>query len=202
MAERRFHSALQHRADRAGAKGLSIALKEMDDRGMIDVRGLPTDAGFLPAVKDVLGFDLPMDPRTSRSRGEISALWLSTDQWLIILPRETAPDFHARLVKSLAGIHSLVVDVSDARAIVRLEGDTVRETMNKGTSADFTDSGMKAGTVRRLLYAQVAALAHVVSTDPDVIDLYVFRSYADHAWSFLLATAREGARVKLFGKQG
>jgi hypothetical protein len=30
----------------------------------------------------------------------------------------------------------------------------------------------------------------------------VFRSYANYAWDFLLATARAPAKVKVFGKQG
>jgi sarcosine oxidase gamma subunit len=34
-----------------------------------------------------------------------------------------------------------------------------------------------------------------------VFDIYVFRSYADYAWEFLLTTARESSRVKLFGNQ-
>jgi sarcosine oxidase gamma subunit len=35
----------------------------------------------------------------------------------------------------------------------------------------------------------------------DVIDLYVFRSFADYAWDFLLTAARAPAQVMLFGKQ-
>jgi len=201
MSELQFNSALHDRSDRYGAQGLSIALKEIDDRGMIDVRGLASDDRFTAAVKEVLGFELPLTPRTSAKQGDISAFWLSIDQWLVTLPRADVRSFHARLSTTLEEVHSLVVDMSDARTILRLEGDNVREVLNKATSVDFTGSDMVEGAVRRLRYAEIAAMVHVISTDPDVVDLYVFRSYADYAWNYLLATAKEAARIKLFGKQ-
>ena len=48
-------------------------------------------------------------------------------------------------------------------------------------------------------FAEIAALLHVV--EDTVFDVYVFRSYAHYAWDFLCATAKESARVKLFGAQ-
>jgi sarcosine oxidase gamma subunit len=48
-------------------------------------------------------------------------------------------------------------------------------------------------------YAEIAALLHVV--EETVFDVYVFRSYADYAWDFILATARAPAKVTLFGAQ-
>jgi sarcosine oxidase, subunit gamma len=199
MAEPQLRSALHHRPERMGAQGLTIAVREIDDRGMIDLRGLGDDPAFLRKVADELGLALPLQPRTSTSAGDIAALWLSVDQWLITCARREAPSLHARLVGALKGIHSLAVDMSDARAIFRLEGDNAREVLNKGGSVDFTGPQFAAGFVRRIRYAEIAALVHVVSTTPYVADLYVFRSYADYAWSHLLTTARAGARVALFG---
>jgi sarcosine oxidase, subunit gamma len=180
-------------------EGLTIALKEIDDRGMIDLRGELKDETFSAAVSDAIGFALPSEPRTSRRQGEIAALWLSTDQWLITAPRPAVRDLHAQLAAALKGVHSLAVDMSDARTILRLEGDNVVEVLNKGTSADFTD--LKEGAVRRLRYAEIAALVHVIAREPDVMDLYVFRSYADYAWTYLTTTARQAARIDLFGRQ-
>ena len=69
----------------------------------------------------------------------------------------------------------------------------------KGCSLDLLDGSYGAGTVRRMRYGEIAALLHVV--EDEVFDIYVFRSYADYAWEFLLATAREPAKIRLFGKQ-
>jgi sarcosine oxidase, subunit gamma len=83
------------------------------------------------------------------------------------------------------------------RAIIRLEGVGVRETLMKGSSLDLISDDYKPGTVRRMRFAEIAALLHVV--EENCIDVYVFRSYADYAWEFLLKAARKGAEVKLFG---
>jgi hypothetical protein len=41
--------------------------------------------------------------------------------------------------------------------------------------------------------SEIAALIHVVSEKPDVIDLYVFRSYANYAWDWPLANGSGSA---------
>ena len=180
-------------------QGLCIGLREISDRGMIDVRGSASDKKFMGVVKKVLGLDLPKAPRSSVSWGDVKALWLSIDQWLILCSRAKAGELAAALKAELAAIHSLVVDVSDMRAVLRLEGEGVREVLLKGSSLDLLSEDYAPGTVRRMRFEEIAALLHVV--EDTVFDVYVFRSYADYAWDFLLATARAPAKVKLFGKQ-
>ena len=193
MLDPQFESALVHRA---APDNLSISMREITERGMIDLRGLVTDKKFMSAVKSVLGFDLPKAPRTSASWGDMKALWLSPDQWLILCTRSKTTALLAELNATLGKIHSLAVDVSDMRSIIRLEGEGVRETLMKGSSLDLISDDYKPGTSRRLRFAEIAALLHVV--EDNVIDLYVFRSYADYTWAFLLKAARKGSEVKLF----
>jgi sarcosine oxidase, subunit gamma len=187
-----LQSALSHRSEPTTT---SIGMREISERGMIDLRGIASDRRFTVAAKSVLGVDLPKAVRTSASWGDIKVLWLSIDQWLVTCPRDKADALHSQLVKALEGIHSLAVNVSDMRAIIRLEGDGVRETLMKGTSLDLTE-GYQAGTVRRMRFAEIAALLHVV--EENVIDVYVFRSYAEYTWEFLLKAARKGSEVRLF----
>lgn len=196
MSELYVESPLAHRE---APLGLSIDLREVTDRGMIDLRGSVSDKKFMAAAKKVLGLDLPKVPRTSVSWGDVKALWLSIDQWLILCSRAKAAELVKNLVADLGNIHSLVVDVSDMRAVLRLEGEGVREVLLKGSSLDLLGDDYAAGTVRRMRYAEIAALLHVV--EDTVFDVYVFRSYADYAWDFILATARTPAKVSLFGVQ-
>src|SRR4051812_7835307 len=114
MSDLPARTPLQHRPE---PSGLSIGLREMRDRGMIDLRGLASDRAFMEGAKSVFGTELPAAPRTSASWGEIKVLWLSIDQWLILCPRSRVPELVAGLRKALHGIHSLAVDVSDMRAI-------------------------------------------------------------------------------------
>jgi sarcosine oxidase subunit gamma len=196
MSELHVESALAHVAP---PEGLAVSLREMAGRGMIDLRGLTSDRKFMAAAKEALGVELPKKPRTSAAWGDIRVLWLSIDQWLILCPGPRAEELVASLRKALAGIHSLAVNVSDMRAVIRLEGKAARTVLLKGSSLDLLGGDYGQGTVRRLRFAEIAALLHVV--EDDVFDIYVFRSYAHYAWEFLLATARESANLSLFGKQ-
>ncbi len=163
---------------------------------MIDLRGAATDKKFMAAAKAKLGVDLPKAPRTSTTWGDIKVIWLSPDQWLVTCPRAKAQVLADQLSRDLAGIHSLAVNVSDMRAIIRLEGEGVREVLMKGSTLDLTDGDYTPGTVRRMRFAEIAALLSIV--EDNVIDVYVFRSYADYTWNFLVKAARKGSEVKLF----
>jgi sarcosine oxidase subunit gamma len=196
MSELVYQSPL---AGVAAPAGLAVSLREIPDRGMIDLRGLASDSGFTAAAREALGVALPTTPRTSVSWGDVKVLWLSIDQWLILCPRTKVPDLLAALRAALAGIHSLAVDVSDMRAIIRMEGEGSREVLMKGTSLDLLSEDYKPGTCRRMRFAEIAALLHVV--EDDCFDIYVFRSYAQYAWEFLCTTARASAKVRLFGPQ-
>lgn len=201
MAEAQLIGALAHRSDLDRQPGLSITLEVVDGNGMIDLRGETGDAKFMAAAKSVIGVALPTEPRTSVSKGDVTVLWLSIDQWLVTLPRDKCAKVFAALRKKTDGLFALATDMSDARTVIRLSGDGAREVLMKGTSVDMLAPEIAGGTVRRMLFAEIAAACHVVSADPDVLDLYLFRSYADYAWEWLLATARAGAKVRLYGSQ-
>lgn len=196
MAEPEHRSALHGMGE---PSGLALRIWEMPPRGMIDLRGDAGNEAFRASIKQVTGVDLPLTPRTSSAWGEIKILWLSIDQWLIICPRGRLGELIQGLEEALRGRHVAITDVSDMRAVIRLEGDGVREVLLKGCSLDLLGKGYEPGTVRRVRFAEIAALIQVI--DPQTIELYVFRSYAHYAWDFLTVTARAAAHVKLFGEQ-
>jgi sarcosine oxidase subunit gamma len=193
MLEAKFESAL---AQCGAPENIYIDMREISERGMIDLRGHISDRKFMTAAKAVLGVDLPKEPRTSVSWGDAKILWLSPDQWLITCPRAKAQELTDAMMKELGDTHSLAVNVSDMRAIIRLEGEFAREVVMKGSTLDLTDGEYTPGTVRRMRFAEIAALLHIV--EDNVIDIYVFRSYAHYAWDFLVKAARKGSEVRLF----
>jgi len=191
---------LTHRtplAGRAPARDSVVSIAEVTDRGMIDLRGHLADAAFGKAAKTVLGLALPDMPRTSASHGALSVLWLSLDQWLITCPRGETAAVTAALQAELKGVHALVVDVSDMRAILRVTGPGAAEVLMKGTSADLTLQDGRPGAVRRMRFAEIAALAYALPGG-EGFDLYVFRSYAEYALQYLEAAARPAAAIRLF----
>jgi sarcosine oxidase subunit gamma len=178
-----------------------IVIEELRDRGMIDLKGDPAEPGFLDAVRAVLGLDLPLVPRSSVTSGATTVLWLSTDQWLIVLPYAGSEQMTERLHAALAPFHALAVDLSDARSIFRIAGLGAREVVMKGASVDLTHTDCVVGTVRRFNFADLAAMVHVMSDRPETLDLYVFRSVGSYVRRFLDTAARPDARLVLWGRQ-
>lgn len=193
MFEPQFETAL---AERAAPETSYISMREITARGMIDLRGQMSDRKFMTEAKNVLGLDLPKAPRSSITFGDTKALWLSPDQWLILCPRDNAPTLATELQNATSNFHALAVDVSDMRTVIRLEGAGAREVLMKCGSLDFDNKEFSPGYVRRMRFAEIAALFNIV--EPEVIDLYVFRSYADYAWNFLLKASRKGSEVGYF----
>lgn len=196
MSELRVESAL---ANVQPHQGGAIAIREIAGRGMIDLRGLTSDRKFMAAAKEALGVELPKAPRTSVTWGDMRVLWLSVDQWLVLTTADKADALTTALRKALGTLHSMATNVSDMRAVIRVEGAGARVALMKGCSLDLLGGEYTAGTARRMRFAEIAALVHVA--EDDVFDIYVFRSYAEYAWNFLLATCRDAAVVKVFGKQ-
>ena len=201
MSETARTFALDGKTSLGQMSGHCIDVCQITDRGMIDLRGEPGDKRFTSAARRVLGVDLPQTPRTSHTGNGVTVLWLSVDQWLVCGSLEEIPALASGLAKALAGVHHQVCDMSDARSILQLKGDGAREVIMKSAPVDLTTGGYARGGVRRLRYAGVAGMVHLVDTGPDVIDLYVFRSHAEHVWNWLEVTARTVAAVKVFGKQ-
>ncbi len=195
MLEPAFESALAHRGQTAD---IYISMREITTRGMIDLRGMANDRKFMVAAKSILGLDLPKAPRSTVTFGDVKALWLAPDQWLVLCAREKAPVLVLELQKAMSTFHALAVDVSDMRAVIRLEGERLREVLLKGCSLDLFGEAFVPGHVRRVRFAEIAALLNVV--EDNVIDLYLFRSYAHYTWDFLLKAARKGSEVGLFKK--
>jgi sarcosine oxidase, subunit gamma len=198
MSEPRLVSPL---AGSLAPDGLAFSLTEILDRGMVDLRGDPGNGPFTAAVESVLGLPLPRQPRTSSAAGDLSVLWLSVDQWLVQCPRKLSGDLARDLNRALGATPSLVVDMSDARTVLRLEGEGVRELIMKGAPVDLTAPEFAEGTVRRLRFGELAAMVHMVREAPDMVDLFVFRSYATFAWEWLVATGSGAAEVRLFQPQ-
>ena len=199
MSETAPLSPIAHRAALPAGSGRTIAMRNVTDRAMIDLRVRSEDAAAIEALEAALGMALPREPRSSTLSGDRHALWLSVDQWLIATPLADRAGLTDSLGAAAAGGFVAVTDMSDARTIIRLEGAGARETIMKGAAADLTRSDV--GTVRRMMFADIAAMAQVISADPDTIDVYVFRSYADYAWDWLEAASRPAASIRLFGDQ-
>ena len=164
--------------------------------GMVTVRADLADSAIVDALKSA-GLEIP-STRKILTVGETTVLWMSPDELLVVCAYEKAASLVASLTDALQSHHGLVVDVSDARAMIELAGDagSVREVLAKLSPADLDASGLPVGEIRRSRLAQVPA-AFWFEQDGKA-RVICFRSVADYVFGLLRQSAQPGSQVGYF----
>ena len=90
----------------------------------------------------------------------------------------------------MAGEHHLAVDVSDARAVFRIEGDRAADVLRKLSPVDFDT--LDPGELRRTRAAQVAA---ALWQQDGGYTLVCFRSVAGYVMGLLTHSAQPGSEL-------
>ncbi|MEE4117918.1 MAG: sarcosine oxidase subunit gamma family protein [Paracoccaceae bacterium] len=181
--------------DAAEATGLAT-VREVPAPGMIALKG--DLEALAPAVTAATGCAVP-GTRGIVASGEARAAWMAPDELLLIVPRTDVAGVLASLGEGLAGMHHLAADVSDMRAVFRIEGAdaTVRETLAKLCPVDLAPGVFEEGEIRRTRLAQVPAAFWL---EDGGATLVCFRSVARYAFDVLKGAAAEGGAVGYFGE--
>jgi sarcosine oxidase, subunit gamma len=163
-------------------------IREIGPLGMITLRAKGVKA-LDKAVKAVTGTKLPATRRIEVN-GDKACGWMSPDEYLLIVPYAEVADALVKLAKALAGEHHLAVDVSDARAIFRIEGEKAADVLRKLAPVDFDT--LQPGELRRTRAAQVAAaLWH----QDGGYTLVCFRSVTTYVMGLLTHSAQPGSEL-------
>jgi sarcosine oxidase, subunit gamma len=163
-------------------------IREIGPLGMITLRAKGVKA-LEKAVKSVTGTKLPATRRIEVN-GDKACGWMSPDEYLLIVPYAEVTAALAALTKALSGEHHLAVDVSDARAIFRIEGDRAADTLRKLSPVDFDT--LEPGELRRTRAAQVAA---ALWQQDGGFTLVCFRSVAAYVMGLLTHSAQPGSEI-------
>lgn len=169
----------------ASYKGLA-SVREIGPIGMVTLRSKGMK-GLDKAVKAAVGTNLPA-PRRIEVSGDTACGWMSPDEYLLIMPYARVSTAIAALAKALQGEHFLAVDVSDARAVFRIEGPNSADALRKVMPVDF--DRLEPGELRRSRAAQVAA---AIWSDKDGYTLVCFRSVASYVMMLLSHSVTPGS---------
>lgn len=162
---------------------------EIGPLGMISLRAKPDVKSLAKAIKAVTGTAVPAMRRVAMN-GDKAAGWMSPDEYLLVVPYADVAKSLTALAKAFAGDHYLAVDVSDARAVFRIEGDKAAQVLAKLSPADLTK--MEVDELRRTRAAQVAA---AFWKDGDGYTLVCFRSVAAYMMGLLTHSAMPGSEL-------
>ncbi|MDP5084137.1 MAG: sarcosine oxidase subunit gamma [Yoonia sp.] len=167
-----------------------VTIREAGLRGMIVLRGDLTDKKLRAVCSGVTGVDYPGQGQAN-CVGEKGLCWMSPDELLVLVPYAEVAEAIALIDKALKGTHYLAENVSDARALILVEGTYGREVIAKLAPADLHPDSFKPGDFRRTRLGQVAAAFWM--RDEDTFEVICFRSVAEYTFNLLAASAKAGA---------
>lgn len=164
-------------------------IAEVPLQGMITLRGDLSAAAVKKVAKAASGVDIP-GPGEAKFKSGRGLCWMSPDELLVLCPYDAVAETLAKMQDGLAKVHSLAVDVSDARGMFRVSGAQAREVMAKLAPVDFSTDAFGPGAFRRSRMAQVAAAFWM--TDDETFQIVCFRSQAQYVFDLLKAAAQTG----------
>ncbi|MFZ1468252.1 MAG: sarcosine oxidase subunit gamma [Paracoccaceae bacterium] len=166
-----------------------VKIREIGPVGMISLRAKPGTKGLDKAIKAAVGVKIP-EQRQMEWAKDRGCGWMSPDEFLLVLPYAQVGTAMAAIAKALAGEHHLAADVSDARAVFRIEGPKAGDVLAKLCPADLAIMG--PNELRRTRAAQVAA---AFWRDDQGYTLVSFRSVGAYVMGLLSHSAMAGSEL-------
>jgi sarcosine oxidase subunit gamma len=171
------------------SEDVGLRLAERRDIALVQLDLGPDDAEGCKAAGALIGLDLPTSPGRSSENAAGAALWTGPGRWLLRLPAGDGKASVVALDEALKGRHHAVIDLTQARTVVRASGPRLRDLLSKGAPIDLHPRAFPVGA------CAVTSLAHVTGTlhhaEEGVFDLYVMRSFGLHLWDWLHEAGEE-----------
>ena len=170
-----------------------VALREGDPRGMVALKGDLSASALSEVAAELAGVAFP-GPGEANVSGASGLLWMAPDEVLLTLPPERTGAALARIGQALDGVHHLAAEVSDMRAVLRLDGPEFRDVLGKLTPADLSPAGLPPGRIRRTRLGQVAAAIWCLGDN--AAELLCFRSVAQYVFELVANAAQPDSAVR------
>ena len=178
------HFARPSPPDERERAGIRVA--EWAHLGCLVLRGRADDEDFHAAVQGVLGAGLPRRPSTFVAAAHSVALWISPDEWWLLLPRERRDATLAALSSTTAGLFAQVLDNSGSLACLRLAGPQHVTLLRHLSPYDF--ESLAVGRCVSTVFPKAGVT--VLRGDDDGVLLLFRRSFADWIWRLIARSAQ------------
>lgn len=154
--------------------------------GFIHLRGLPEDAAFKEAVHNVVGGDLPTEPKGCTLAEKGAIMWLSPDEWLILCSYSIKADLLANLQNALSNVFAQVVDNSGGFMMLRIHGSEAETALRH--LSPYNVESLQVGQCAQTFMKKTTVIINKVGEND--FALVFRRSFADYLWRVLQKTAR------------
>ncbi|MGY6019154.1 sarcosine oxidase subunit gamma [Streptomyces spinosirectus] len=168
----------------------AIRLAELPFLTQLNVR-LDAKGAAADAVGLALGLQLPLEPNTVVRAGELTALWLGPDEWLVVGPPGGRTDLEARLREAAGDEPVSVTDVSAQRTTLLVAGPRARDLLAHGCSLDLHPRAFGAGRCAQTTLGRTQVV--LVARDEPRAGFWVLvrSSFAGYLADWLLDAATE-----------
>ena len=164
-----------------------LQMKEIKPIMKLIVRGKKRE--FLSAIGKSLDLLLPTGSNTSSRSENLTALWLSPDEWMIysneILNSESNEYETENLLNKNISKTNLgaVTDVTDQFVLINMKGDKIFDLFETGSPFNFNDFRNKEGSVTQTILAKIDVIIH--NQNQNEVNLFVRRSFSQHLFSWM-----------------
>lgn len=184
----------------AESDGRGIAFREIPFLTMVGLRAVPGSA-TRARLEALLGACLPQrvgaTARLTVPGGNLTALWLSPDEFLLVgdeaaadvTAGPTGAEVEAFLARTVEGTPAAVVDLSANRTTLEISGSSARRVLEKGCPLDLHPTVFTVGTAVNTTLGKVSVILH--RTAEDTYRVYPRSSFADHTGRWLIDAAVE-----------
>ena len=164
-----------------------LTIKEIAPVMKLNIRGKKRE--FFTNVEKTLNTLLPTEANTSSTTDQLTSIWLSPDEWMIVSNNTIDKDNNNyELENSLFSSISKnnigsVSDVTDQFVMINLKGKNIYELLSSGCPFDFSNFKEKKGSTTQTILNHVDVIIH--HNDINNINLFVRRSFSQHLLSWI-----------------
>ncbi|MEV0177568.1 sarcosine oxidase subunit gamma family protein [Streptomyces sp. NPDC050803] len=189
-----LRSPLAQVADRLAAatrsSGGEVRLAELPFLAQVSVR-LDAKGAAAEAVGLALDLQLPLQPNTVVRAGELTALWLGPDEWLLVGPPGSERDLESRVREAAGDEPVSVSDVSAQRTTLLVTGPRAHDLLAHGCALDLHPRAFGSGRCAQTTLGRTQVV--LVARDEPRAGFWVLvrSSFAGYLAQWLLDAATE-----------
>ena len=164
-----------------------LQMREVNPIMKLIIRGKKRE--FISAVGKSLNMLLPTEANTWSQSEELTALWLSPDEWMIYSNKTMDKNSNEYQIEKLLNknISNLnlgaVTDVTDQFVLINLKGNKIYDLFNTGSPYNFNNFKNKKGSVTQTILAKIDVI--IQNQNRNEVNLFVRRSFSQHLFSWM-----------------
>ena len=164
-----------------------LQIKEVQPTIKLIIRGKKRE--FFSSVGKSLNMLLPTKPNTSSQGENLTALWLSPDEWMVYFKNDDEKVIFNKLYSEISKVnYGSVTDISDQWICINLKGSKIYDILSTGCSFNFDQFLKTDGLTTQTIVNHIDVILHNKNTYN--INLFVRRSFSEHLCLWLNDSAK------------